>query len=539
MGLSRFERPADGTALAQGLVLLPLGGLIAWWGLADGGYDPVQWQPGALALLPLAALVACTPALRRRRQPTRRLQVALGAFALYTAWSYASIAWAGDPGTALEGAHRCALYLVAMIVVGASVPDPRVLRGAGLVVAGLIGLAAVVTLARISGADGPAGLLQDGRLYAPLGYFNANAAFWTTGALFGCVAASQRETPAVFRVALLGFAVLEVGLAIMAASRGWLFTLPLVLLLVLVLTPGRVRLAVATLVVALAVFPALDAVLGPVRAGGGQTLETGGTDTIRAARDAVRPLMLAGLGAFTAGIAGVLADRRLVLSAGARRVVRRTTAILAVAATAGAALAVISVAPQPGDRLERAWEEFKANDTSKLSGASRFSSTGSSRYDFWRVATDLTGKHPLLGIGQDNFAQPYVARRAIDYEEPRWVHSLPLRALTHTGIVGAILLAVALGALAAGGIRIRERPSDRGAAALALAPLVVWTVHGSVDWLWEYPVLSVIALGLAAGAGNAQVVRRPEDLPAATRGRWAARAGAATVIALGVVGVVA
>ena len=37
-------------------------------------------------------------------------------------------------------------------------------------------------------------------------------------------------------------------------------------------------------------------------------------------------------------------------------------------------------------------------------------------------------------------------------------------------------------------------------AGVALLPLVVWLVHGSIDWFWEFPVLSVPALAFAGAA---------------------------------------
>ncbi|MBA2347891.1 MAG: hypothetical protein H0V81_06295, partial [Solirubrobacterales bacterium] len=189
------DEPGTRAVAPHVLVLMPLGALVAWWAFDEGGYQPVDWQPGAVLALLLAALVVCTPTLRVARRPTRRGLVALGAFALYTAWSYASVGWAGSTGTALEGSHRCALLLAAMVVTCGAAPPPKVLWGAATFVAGVIGLAALVTLRRIDAADAALGLFLDGRLLAGLGYFNADAAFFTTGALLACVAASQRRTP--------------------------------------------------------------------------------------------------------------------------------------------------------------------------------------------------------------------------------------------------------------------------------------------------------------------------------------------------------
>ena len=51
--------------------------------------------------------------------------------------------------------------------------------------------------------------------------------------------------------------------------------------------------------------------------------------------------------------------------------------------------------------------------------------------------------HPIGGLGQDNFADYYVSRRRTD-EEPAWTHSLELRLLAHTGLVGFLLFAAFL-----------------------------------------------------------------------------------------------
>lgn len=523
--------PRTGAWAPQALVLAPLGALLAWWALDDGGYDPEAWQAGTVVLLGMVLVALSAPVLRRRHRPSRALLVALGAFAAYTAWSYASIAWADAPGTALEGAHRCTLYLATMVLMALVAPSPAVLRGAAVAVAAIIGVAAAVTVLRIDGAAGPAGLFLNGRLFAPMGYFNADAALWTTGALLGCVLASQRETPGWLRPPLLALAPVELGLATMTGSRGWLFTLPVVAVLVLLLVPGRLRFALAALIAGAGLLPIVDRLLKPGRAGGGRSAAEGVGDGVRAAGDALGPLLLVAVGVLVVAATWVLLDRRIELSAGTARTVRRASAVVAALAVAGGAAAGLALEPHPGDRVERAWTDFKADAPAS---AGRFSSTGSSRYDFWRVAVDLTARHPVRGIGQDNFAQPYVARRALDYEEPRWVHSLPLRALTHTGIVGAALLAVALGALVAGWLAKRGRPAERGVAALALVPLVPWVVHGSVDWIWEFPVLSVAALGLAAGAGVVPVAAAQEAVRA---GRWR-RGGvvaAAVVAAAGIV----
>jgi tetratricopeptide (TPR) repeat protein len=140
---------------------------------------------------------------------------------------------------------------------------------------------------------------------------------------------------------------------------------------------------------------------------------------------------------------------------------------------------------------------------------------GSGRYDFWRVSVDAFVRHPIGGLGQDNFANYYVRHRDTA-EEPEWVHSLELRLLTHTGVVGLLLFACFLLAAIAAAVKVRRAGLDlaAGVAGAALLPLVVWAIHGSVDWFWEMPALSGPALGFL---GMVDGLGPPRGSPAAAR----------------------
>jgi hypothetical protein len=76
--------------------------------------------------------------------------------------------------------------------------------------------------------------------------------------------------------------------------------------------------------------------------------------------------------------------------------------------------------------------------------------------------------------------------------------------LAHTGFVGLALFAAFLGAglTAAFRARLRAEGLARSLAGVALLPLVVWLIHGSIDWFWEIPALSGPALGFLAMAGG-------------------------------------
>lgn len=503
----RARLRADGTALVPGLLGLAI---LVYWAAAGGGYeslpgsdtsyDPNPWFLGALAILGLLAVTVA--GLGPRHIRLSRLSIAaLACLGLYAAFSYASILWAQSPGDAFTGANRALVYF-AFFALFAILPWTA--RGAllalGVLVAAL-GVVAVVQTVRIGTLPHPRGLYADGRLATPLDYQNANAALFTILALVALGLGARREVPWYLRGPALALAGLGLQLAVLCESRGWLFTLPLVLLAMLLAVPNRMRLALFAVGPAIATAAVLDPLLAVFRAGGyhGVVQPLPAIDRALAEKGApaAHAMLLAGLVLLVVGLLAAWADSRISLSARTSRLTTRIAAGLAVLVLLGGAGAgLASVHGGVGPRIDHAWQSFK-NFKRTQNDPTYFTHLGSSRYDLWRVGLDVWAKHPLGGIGQDNFTEAYVAQRR-STEQPRWTHSLEVRLLTHTGIIGAALLlaflACALWCAARSGRR--RGPEARAAAGVALVPLAVWLLHGSVDWLWEYPALSGIALGL-------------------------------------------
>ena len=148
------------------------------------------------------------------------------------------------------------------------------------------------------------------------------------------------------------------------------------------------------------------------------------------------------------------------------------------------------------------------------------SGLGSNRYDFYRVALDEFVAHPLVGIGADNFQQQYLAHGRSE-ETPHYPHSVELRTLAETGLIGALLALVGLGAAllaAARGLRGPD-PLGRAVVAAALAGFAYWVVHGSFDWFWEFAGLGAPAFALL-GLACALAPRTPAATdPPRGRGR--------------------
>jgi O-antigen ligase/polysaccharide polymerase Wzy-like membrane protein len=476
-------------ALAPGLAVVAL---MLVWAVHDGGYDEDTWYWGALMVLGLLTAVVIARGIAQTRVSRAGL-VALGAFALYVAWSYLSITWADSPGDALTGSNRALLYLLlfaTMLVL------PWTVRGAltALLAFALgVGVVAIVLLFRLASADHVADLVISGRLAAPTGYFNSTAALFTIQALVAIALAARRELPGPVRGALIAFACAGLQLAVIVQSRGWLFTLPLVAIVAIVVLPDRLRVAsTAVLPVAGALVP-VHRLLAVYQNTSGPALNHA------AARAGHAALVICAVEFFVAtllawGDSLVPAPRP---SAARRRVLGTITTVLAVAAVAVGGLAATH--GHPVRFVERQWNGFSHPQTA--SSGSHFSDVGSGRYDFWRVSLDAFLAYPIGGLGQDNFDNYYVSRRRT-VEEPSYTHSLELRLLAHTGLVGFALFAIFLVAAIAAAMPARRRQGlEAFVAGAALLPLVVWVIHGSIDWFWEIPALSGPALGFLGVAG--------------------------------------
>jgi Flp pilus assembly protein TadD len=528
-------RPGAAAAALRGLLVAAPGlpaqavALVALLYLAatDGGYYPLDWYPAGLAVLALLGLWA---ALVAPRPPPRRLALAATVLlAAFGGWALVSAAWAGEPGAAWDGANRALLY-AALFGLFALWPVPSsaarwlvALAGIGIAVIGL------VELLRWAGSDHPETYLLGNRLNEPVGYQNGNVALWLMGA-FACLwMAAAREFPALLRGLALGSVPMLASLAWLGQSRGSLFALPVAGVILLAITPGRLRLIAALVPSALALGIAIQPALDIVDSTSDFALPALVDDLAQAVLLPSAVLVVLGTGI-------ALVDRRWTPSPPVgRRIGSVAAALVAAAALAGVAVAATQ-AGDLSDGLSKRWHEFKANDVVG-GGSARLSSGGTNRYDFWTVAWDSFQREPLRGVGMDNFQQDY-AQRGDSLEKPRYPHSLPLAILSETGVVGALLLLAAVAVALAAASGARPRPDPAGAAAPAMVAVAMFAylfVHASVDWLYELPALGGLAfamLGLAAGTRTAAA-------PARAPGRDAAVARGPALRAARIAGAVA
>ena len=501
------ERAATLVADSPGVVPASFGvAIFVFFAADEGGFRGTTWYPAALLLLALLAVLLVT---LPRPRPSRLGWIAILAMAAYAAWSYLSILWANQQGIAWDGANRTVFYalVVASFALWPIKPRPAaVIAGAwGLGVAG-VGL---VELLRVAAAANPASYLPEGRLAEPAGYANANVALWFSAFLPCAILAGRRETPVPVRGLLLGAAGLLAGLAVLGQSRAWFFGFPPALLLAVALVPGRARTIAAVAAVGAALLPALDSLLNVY-----DSFEIG-VNVAPEVDDATRALVFSSTAlAVVGGVAAALERGVRVEPRTAARLSAGIVIAFLVALGAGA-IAFVAVKGNPVTVVSDAWDDFRDIGSTPQLGEARFGGDFTSyRYDYWRVAYENFERRPIAGVGVDNFAQDYLVRGK-SFQQPTYPHSVELRALSQTGLIGALLLFASLAALVWGPARHAWRDGGLGGvvAGTGVVVFAYWLLHGTFDWLWEFPglggpALALPAMGLALAEGRAD----PEGL---------------------------
>ncbi|HEX8927568.1 MAG TPA: O-antigen ligase family protein, partial [Actinomycetota bacterium] len=460
-----------------------------WW---DGAFDMRYWAP--LTLLALAVLGALSIVGTLARPEGTPAAVALGAIWALAAYTMLSAAWAESAADAWEGAARMIFYaaLFTLALVAPSGDRGRRWVGAGLV-AGVVAIGAVTELVLL--VDG-AGAFLAGRLDDPIGYRNGTAALFAFGAWPLIGFAGRRGVASGWRALAFAAAVLLLGLAFLTQSRGLLLGLAAGGVVSLSIGHDRLRRAWLALAAAAAVALAADPLLEAYHASGSGT-GSASADDVAAAATALALLCAA---SFLIGLFAFVFDNGLRTPRFDRRLRAGAAAALVVVATAAGFVAIARVG-DPVSYGKEKWDEFTQVESSDSEGT-RLGSVAGPRYDIWRVALDQFADAPIAGAGEGSYRFAYYRERRTDRNLAN-PHSLPLKLVAETGLIGAGLFALWL---IATGVAIARRTRLAGAverswiAGLAAAGTVV-IAQSTVDWLWLIPALyglAMLALGLAA-----------------------------------------
>lgn len=456
---------------------------------AGGFFD----GPRAVAAVTVWALVGVSAVAFERPLPRSSPgRVAVAALAGLCAWVAVGSSWAPLGGPAQDDLIRDLLFLGGLLLAITAWRRRDELR---LVEPGLAAGTMIVVGYGLAGrllpdlVEQQTSISAEGRLDQPLTYWNAMGALAAIGLVL-CIRLSGDETrlPSL-RIAAAAAAV-PLGAGIyLSFSRGALAALAAGLVVLLLLAPSREQLTAAGIAVAAGALAAVVASFLP----GVESLD--GSDSDRRIDGLVMLaalVVLAGMAAF--------ATRRLVRSglsstpAAPGAVLRRRGLVAAVA------LVLIVGAPLTAAAFDDSGENARGD-----ASAQRLSELGSNRYDYWEVALGQFAGDPLRGGGPGSFEVEWRREREIE-ESVGDAHSLPIETAAELGLVGLALLGLLVGAVGVGARRSWE--ADPVLATGPVAALSVWAVHSCLDWDWEMPALTLLAVVLAGALLAAEVEGR-------------------------------
>ena len=448
----------------------------------SGGYfdQPRAWAGlAAWGLVAVAVLCAGRDALPDRHD--HRAWLAVGGLMLWGGWTLASIAWAPLAGSAYHSGQLVVLYagalLAAMLLLsGRSVRaavEPALAAGILIVVGYGLSERLLPGLLHFSRS-----VSAQGRLEQPLTYWNAMGELAGLGFVLAArLAGDERRMPWLRAAAAAAAAPLGLGVYL-SYSRGALFACAAGLLALVVVAPRRAQLrAVLAALLAGVLASVAGAALGSVHSlrGGLSTRELQGAVML-----AVLVVLAAGAAAFqvAAGRVGI-GDAR-----GALALPRRAPWLALGLVCAGLAVAIVVGAKEGTSRPLGP-------------GATRYATLESNRYDYWDVALKAFAAQPVRGVGAGGWAVWWLRDRTI-HDFAQDAHSLPLQTLAELGLVGfALLIAVVAGLALACRDAHRLAPA---AAAGPIAGLVVYAAHAPLDWDWQMPAVTLVAIVLGGMA---------------------------------------
>ena len=471
-----------GPLLVLGVVALTGPAVLAFF--AGGYFDGPRVWAGLITWVLVVVAMLTVPRALPSRLGGRLALIGLGLLAL---WTLLSFTWAPIAGTAYHAGQRVILYAGALLAAAALLRQRAIQRAVEPVLA----LGALVVIGYGLSERMLPGLLSfsrsvsaQGRLEQPLTYWNAMGEVAALGLVLAVRVAGDSSRHRALRIAAAcACAPLGMGLYL-SFSRGALFACLAGLVTLLVAAPQRAQLK--SMVVSLVAAVLAAVVAAPFN---GVTGLSGSLST-RERQGAIVLVLLVALIAVTGFVQWRVTARD---PTGDVRLPRRAPWIALVLICAGLAVAIVAGAH------EKAAQTLGA-------GAARLETLQSNRYAYWRVAVRAFRAQPLRGVGAGGWSVYWLRYRPFD-EGAQDAHSLPLQTAAELGLVGLALLAVFLA-----GVGIAAADALRAAPALAAGPLagfVVYAAHAPLDWDWEMPAVTLIAIVLAGllialGEGRAQ-----------------------------------
>lgn len=488
------------------------------FGFANGGYFPVSWGWGGLALLALVALALAVGVSTE----LGTLDVAfLAGFTALTGWIALSLLWTtAVPATVLE-VERVVVYLAA---VAAGLLLLRRRSVAAVVVGLWFAQTAVATYAlvtrlfpdRFDTFDPVTGY----RLSEPVGYWNALGILCAIGFLLA-VGLAARSGPLVRCLAAGSTVIFALALYFTYSRASWI-ALFVGLAVAIALETRRLQLITTALVLA-------PWAIAAVAVASTSSALTHASEALSAARDghglAVIAIVLVVAASLTILVVDWLAAT-VSVPHGLQRVYAGTLLFL----LAAFLIVVFGRYGFPPTLARKAYDSFSVIPSTQDDLNNRlFNLSGSGRSENWHTAWQEVTAHPVLGGGAGSYAQFWAQHRRVDWTMHD-AHSLYLETLAELGPVGLVLLLVTL-LIPFGAVR-RARRSPL--AAVACGAYVAFLLHAAVDWDWEMPTLTLTGLFCAIvllAAGR----RESEPKPLSSRTRIGAAAAVTGLFAFALI----
>jgi O-antigen ligase len=487
---------ARSVVLRHGLTLV-VGASLFWLAYDGGTYALTSQSAVAIVVWWVIALAVGLGFWPRSPVPIPAL-VAGGLLAAFAVVAGLSALWADSEERSFQEFDRAALYLGIFLLPVLAAPRGRSARrwvcgmGAAIVAIGVVALASRLfpeAFSNTVATDLPR-LFPSAkeRLSYPVNYWNGLATFLAFGLPFLLFSAVTARNAVLRGLSLVPIPALVAGMYL-TSSRGGA-VVGIVSVIVFVGLSGRVwRSAAATLVAAagaaggIAVVHSRPSILHNALA----------TKSVEGRNAAI----LIGLTCLMAGLVwGLLSllHVRIPVLPQALRVAMGVATLVAVA--------VGVAALKPAQRFE-SFKEVRPDLTGAGVQEHLLNTNGSGRWQLWESAVDQFRDAPLLGHG----AGSYEAWWAQHGNLPLFVrdaHSLYLEVLGELGVVGFVLIVgfLALGFVTGFRRLAASRSDGRALVAALIAVLVAYSLEAGIDWLWELPALSAVALfclGLLTG----------------------------------------
>ena len=505
------------------LLLAALAIVWSWWAANDGAFFGTVLLPGTILLCAITVLLAWAAPWRASLRPSQPVAIALVLLAGLGVWAALSALWSPAPDVAIETAQRILTYALAFglgIWLCNLLGSRQHLALAPLAVAGAFaGIVAVIGM--LTGDQARHYLEVDGTLQFPLGYRNANAAFFAIALWPALGLASRRAGAWPVRSAALATATLCLDLAMLSQSRGALPAGAAALCVYLLFSRDRARRLVWLALAALPALLILPSLIDLYHAGNTDAPLRSALDELHGAGRAVA--LTSGL-SLAIGAVAALVGKRIPASPRRVEIADRATVVGLAAAVLAGSIAFVAVAGNPVDWIDKRVSQLSSGKNANLSSqSSRFSTLNAAtqRPAIWRVALLDARHHPLLGDGGGGFRYTYLRERHQDGPVAvQDAHSVELENLAQFGFPGLLLFAGAITAAGVGAMRARRLgPEPAWLSIIALTAGTYWLVHDSVDWFWPYPAITAPVLALV-GSACAPARRIVGDPPRGQGRRW-------------------